>query len=78
MTNSKKESNIFREKALNKAIERVEALNKDGTDKSWVPKLMLVWNRHYMRKLLNSKKIAGREKDRLFLKRYQALLKEKL
>lgn len=30
-----------------------------------------------LRKLLNSKKIAGREKDRLFLKRYQALLHEK-
>ncbi len=30
-----------------------------------------------LRKLLNSKKIAGREKDRLFLKRYLALLREK-
>lgn len=30
-----------------------------------------------LRKLLNSKKIAGREKDRLFLKRYQTLLREK-
>ncbi len=30
-----------------------------------------------LRKLLHSKQVANREKDRLFLKRYQALLKEK-
>ena len=30
-----------------------------------------------LRKLLMSKKIAGREKDKLFLKRYEILLKEK-
>ena len=29
-----------------------------------------------LQKLLNSKKIAGREKDRLFLRRYEALLRE--
>lgn len=170
IVNSGGEKKIFREEVLNDLLERIEASQEDGTDKSWVPKVMLAQKRHYaqaddffldnttqnlkkavsvlldlrfhiatkkghfdpdqiekivqkqetlvatnpqgvqielllrisgyafgelsrdaaiflvegvpirvgkLRKLLNSKKIAGREKDRLFLKRYQALLREK-
>ena len=44
---SEEEKPLFHEKALNRAVDRIEALSEDGTDKSWVPKVTLAVNRHY-------------------------------
>ncbi len=50
IVSSEREQHLFGEKSLNKALERMEQSNEDGTDKSWVPKVMLSFNRHYARK----------------------------
>ncbi len=45
--NSKEEKKIFREVALNDLLEQIESSHEDGTDKSWVPKVMMAQKRHY-------------------------------
>lgn len=49
LLSSAEEKKIFREKILNKRVEQLETSSEDGTDKSWVPKVMLALNRHYAR-----------------------------
>ncbi len=46
---SEEERPLFHEKALDRAVDKIEALSEDGTDKSWVPKVTLAWNRHYVK-----------------------------
>lgn len=49
LVSSEKNMAPFRDKRLNEQIERLEKANKDGVDKSWVPKVMVSLNAHYAR-----------------------------
>lgn len=59
---------MFRSSRLNARLAERDAALIDGTDRTWVHTMLLAWQRH--------DQVADRPKDRVFLKRYQALLQE--
>lgn len=67
---------VFDRPRLNQLLAERERHAGDHSEKGWVHAVQLGWLRHYRTKLLQSKKLAGRTKDRQFLQRYQSQLEE--
>ena len=63
---------LFGARRLMDRLRARELAVAEGAERGWVHAVVLAWQRHR----LHSKRLADRPKDRVFLKRYRALLKE--